>query len=125
MLLVAAGRSDIRWTYTNKQTIAPSDLRRILLDQAGLDEEEARALVAERQPGQYVPRTPPDFLDTLQPVPGRVPKRWQSRDGTLYEYDQRHGHVEGYNKRGKHIGVFDVVTGERIGEPVRGRKIDV
>jgi hypothetical protein len=53
-------------------------------------------------------------------------KRWRSQDGEhLYEWDSHHGHVEVYTKRGLHVAVFDGVTGVKIGDPVRGRKIDV
>ncbi|UQE73876.1 colicin E3/pyocin S6 family cytotoxin [Gordonia sp. PP30] len=123
--LIAAGRPTIRWAYNNKQVITPVELRWIFVEDVGLDEAEALTLVVPRQPGHYQPRRPPDFLDTLEVVPKRTPKRWRGPDGTLYEYDQRHGHVEGFNKRGKHIGVFDVDTGERIGTAERGRSIDV
>jgi hypothetical protein len=53
-------------------------------------------------------------------------QRWRSPDGErLYEWDFLHGHVEGYNKRGIHVGVFDAVTGVKTQDPVKGRKIDV
>jgi hypothetical protein len=53
-------------------------------------------------------------------------RRWRSDDGDrLYEWDELHGHIEAYNKRGEHLGVLDAVTGVRIGDPVRGRTIDV
>jgi Cytotoxic len=53
-------------------------------------------------------------------------RRWRSSDGDrLYTWDDLHEHVEGYNPRGAHIGVFDAVTGIKISDPVKGRKIDV
>ena len=53
-------------------------------------------------------------------------RRWRSPDGDrLYEWDDLHEHVEGYNTRGVHVGVFDAVTGIKISDPVKGRKIDV
>lgn len=73
-----------------------------------------------------IPRPTPCFLDTQIRIPGRVPARWRSADGSrLYEWDSMHGHIEGYNKRGRHIGVFDAVSGERIGLAIRGRRISV
>lgn len=42
-----------------------------------------------------------------------------------YEWDSLHGHIEVYNKRGGHLGVLDGVTGQLIGDPVPGRRIDV
>jgi len=53
-------------------------------------------------------------------------RRWRSPDGRrLYEWDDLHGEIEGYNKRGRHVGVFHPVTGALIKPAVRGRKIDV
>jgi len=53
-------------------------------------------------------------------------RRWGSADGRrLYEWDDLHGEIEGYNKRGKHIGVLHAVTGTLIKPAVRGRTIDV
>jgi putative cytotoxic protein len=46
--------------------------------------------------------------------------------GRIYEYDGEHGgELEVYNKRGRHIGVADVYTGDFIKAAVRGRSIDV
>jgi hypothetical protein len=53
-------------------------------------------------------------------------RRWRGEGGDrVYEWDDHHGHVEGYTKRGRHVGVFDAITGVKVGEPVKGRKIDV
>ena len=60
-----------------------------------------------------VPRPSPCFLDqmvSLGAFGGK--KRWRSADGRrLYEWDDLHGEIEGYNKRGEHIGVFHAITG--------------
>jgi Cytotoxic len=74
-----------------------------------------------------VQRPTPGFLDQMEPlgaIHGR--KRWRSPDGKrIYEWDSLHGEVEGYNQRGKHVGVFHAVTGELIKPAVRERTIDV
>lgn len=44
-------------------------------------------------------------------------KRWKDLEGNIYEWDSRHGRVEKYNKRGKHLGEFDPETGEQINPP--------
>lgn len=74
-----------------------------------------------------VPRPRPGFLDRMISLGAfNGIKRWRSPDGDrLYEYDGTHGEVEGYNKRGRHVGVFHAITGEMIKPAVRGRKIDV
>jgi putative cytotoxic protein len=76
--------------------------------------------------GQYIPREPPDFLSDQEDVAWSGESRWRNASGDrIYTYDQRHGHIEAYNKRGKHVGVLDVKTGEKIADAVKGRKIDV
>jgi hypothetical protein len=66
------------------------------------------------------------FLETQERVRRSGGRRWRSADGQrIWEWDYTHGHIEGYNSRGSHVGVFDAMTGERIGPAVRGRKIDV
>lgn len=74
----------------------------------------------------YIRRPRPGFLDDLERVRGRGRPRWRNlKSQRLYEYDPLHGHIEGYNLRGEHVGVFDAVSGTQIGDPIRGRKIDV
>jgi hypothetical protein len=51
-------------------------------------------------------------------------RRYRS-DDRIYEWDSLHGELEVYNKRGRHLGVLDGVTGEEIKSAVRGRRIDV
>jgi hypothetical protein len=52
-------------------------------------------------------------------------RRWRSRDGRrLYEWDDLHGEIEVYNRRGKHLGVLDA-AGVLISGAVPGRAIDV
>ncbi|MFF0718758.1 colicin E3/pyocin S6 family cytotoxin [Micromonospora sp. NPDC003816] len=74
----------------------------------------------------YIARTRPDFLDSCVHVKRNGVSRWRNEDGDrLYEYDRLHGHVEVYDKRGRHLGVLDAQTGRRIGDAEPGRKIDV
>lgn len=73
-----------------------------------------------------IPRSRPDFLDTQQRVPRKGVVRWRNAHGSrLWEWDWTHGHIEGYDARGNHVGVFDAHTGVRIAPAVAGRKIDV
>ncbi|WP_084258529.1 colicin E3/pyocin S6 family cytotoxin [Saccharomonospora iraqiensis] len=74
-----------------------------------------------------IPRPEPCFLDDQTPcgAPNGY-KRWKNERGDrYYEWDHTHGHIEVYNKRGRHLGVADPVTGEWIKSAVRGRRIDV
>lgn len=74
-----------------------------------------------------VPLPRPCFLDTLESCGARNGrKRWRNARGDrYYEWDALHGHIEVYNKRGRHLGVVDAVTGKMISGEVRGRRIDV
>lgn len=74
-----------------------------------------------------VPRPKPCFLDGQEPCgsPGGR-KRWRNRrHDRYYEWDELHGHIEVYNKRGRHLGVLHAVTGTFIDAAVPGRRIDV
>jgi hypothetical protein len=67
----------------------------------------------------YIP--PPKFLPAFPdavrvkpktPLKGRgFRKRWEDTD-FIYEWDSFHGRVEKYDKRGRHLGEFDPITGE-------------
>lgn len=48
---------------------------------------------------------------------GGLRQRWKDRSGTIFEWDYRHGRVEMYNRRGRHIGQFDPGTGVRTKPP--------
>lgn len=74
-----------------------------------------------------VPRPNPCYLDQMTPIGATHGKRrWRSPDGRrIDEWDDLHGGIGFYNKRGKHVGVFHAVTGALIKPAVRGRMIDV
>lgn len=69
----------------------------------------------------------PSFLDDciyLKVIGER--KVWQSQDGKrLYTWDSLHGEIEVFNKRGKHLGSADPITGLTIKPPVKGRSLNV
>ena len=53
-------------------------------------------------------------------------RRWRDpNDDLLYTWDGFHGEVEVFNMRGRHLGVVDAVTGERIKPARKGRRIRV
>jgi hypothetical protein len=80
---------------------------------------------AARRAMAHLPQRPPKTLAAFpdaQGVPrkravqggGGLRKRWRDADGTIYEWDSRHGAVEKYNKNGRHLGEFDHTTGRQI-----------
>jgi len=70
------------------------------------------------------PRRLAAFPDA-QPVKPKTPvqgggglrKRWKDTEGNLYEWDSRHGTIEKYDRKGRHLGEFDSVTGKRLKLP--------
>ena len=40
-----------------------------------------------------------------------------------YSWDEFHGEIEVFNKRGYHLGALDAVTGVQIKEAKRGRRL--
>jgi len=49
--------------------------------------------------------------------------RWQDKRN-IYEWDYRHGRVEKYDKRGRHLGEYDPTTGAKTKNAVPGRRIE-
>lgn len=73
------------------------------------------------------PKPDPCFLDECERlgfIYGAL--RWRNGDGSrLYTWDGLHGEIEIFDRRGRHLGAGDPVTGVLIKPPVKGRKIDV
>ncbi len=67
-----------------------------------------------------------DGLPRVRSKGGRP--RWKSGKGNktrIWEWDPSHGgEVEGYDRNGNHVGVYDPETGEKIKDPVPGRTIE-
>lgn len=71
----------------------------------------------------YVPKPRPCYLDEMEfykIVDGRKVYRGNDR---LYTWDEFHGEIEVFNKRGFHLGVLDAKTGKMIKPAVRGRRL--
>jgi hypothetical protein len=77
----------------------------------------------------------PDFLPAFPDARWATPKtsikgggglrpRWKDRDGIIYEWDFRHGAVEKYTKRGKHLGEFNHETGTQTKPADPTRKVE-
>jgi len=56
-------------------------------------------------------------------VSGGMRVRWKDDQGRIYEWDYRHGGVEAYDPRGRHLGEFDPNTGLRTKPPDPARTI--
>ena len=73
------------------------------------------------------PRPSPCYLDQMEYLGFKEGQQlWRSKDGQrYYTWDSLHGEIEVFNKRGKHLGALDAVTGVLIKPAVRGRSINV
>ncbi len=75
----------------------------------------------------YHPRPRPSILDHFEYFGVRGGNKvWRSQDGRrYYTWDGLHGEVEVFNKRGKHLGALNPLTGVAIKEACEGRSINV
>lgn len=75
----------------------------------------------------HIVLTKPNYLETCKywkVVDGR--KVWKSYDGArLYTWDELHGEIEVFNKRGYHLGSADKMNGLIIKDAVKGRRLYV
>lgn len=74
-----------------------------------------------------IPKPVPSFLDTCDKLRVQGNQQiWASKDrNNYYTWDSLHGEIEGFDKRGRHLGAFHALSGEQTKEAVRGRKINV
>lgn len=72
----------------------------------------------------YIPKPKPCFLDSLQKFRVIGDRQIYRADDKYYSWDELHGEIEVFNKRGRHIMVLDA-QGNYIKDAVNGRKIDV
>jgi hypothetical protein len=91
-------------------------------------------VVVSVRPGDHKyhpsPRFLPAFPDAIRAPSksgvkggGKLRPRWKE-PGYIYEWDFERGKVEKYTKRGKHLGEFDPITGERTKDADDTRRID-
>lgn len=67
----------------------------------------------------------PCFLDRFEFYKVIGGRKTYRGDDLFYQWDELHGEIEVYNKRGRHLYVLHAITGEKKKDAVKGRKIDV
>lgn len=73
----------------------------------------------------YVHKPTPCFLDGMEKyrvVDGR--QTYKTRD-RYFQWDEFHGEIEVYDKRGRHLGALDAQSGTQVKDAERTRKINV
>ena len=74
----------------------------------------------------YNPIAHGQFVSGLRPIKSKSHrKRWVDDDENIYEWDSRHCELERHDSHGKHSGVVDPESGERIRPSIPGRWIEV
>jgi hypothetical protein len=71
----------------------------------------------------YTPLPVPSIVDSLERLRHKGGKRWRDADGFIYEHDPLHGDLEKYDRRGRHRGSVDPVTGVVTKPAERGRRL--
>jgi len=71
----------------------------------------------------YIPKPKPCFLDRFEfykVINNRKVYRGKDR---YFSWDEKHGEIEVFDKRGYHLGALDAVTGKQIKGPKRERRL--
>ncbi len=69
------------------------------------------------------PKSLPAFADAVRVKSKSKRMRWKDNK-FIYEWDSLQGKIEKYNKRGKHLGEFDHLTGEQTKEADPNKSIE-
>lgn len=70
------------------------------------------------------PQELPGFPEARRIMPKGRRRRWIDAQGRIFEWDYQHGAVEMYDRRGRHLGEFDPVTGRQSKDPDPSRQIE-
>lgn len=90
-------------------------------------------IVASISQGNYhqKPKNLPAYPDARWAPPktpikggGGLRPRWKDKEGIIFEWDFRHGAVEKYTKRGRHLGEYNHETGEQTKPADPTRRIE-
>ena len=71
------------------------------------------------------PRPVPGYLDLFEKyqIRNRV-QIWTNKErDRFFTWYYTHGEIEAFDKRGNHLGAFHGITGEKLKDAVRGRKL--
>ena len=73
----------------------------------------------------YIPKPKPCFLDTAEKYKVINGRQVYKKGRLYYTWDEFHGEVEAFDKRGWHLGALDAQTGEKIKSADKGRRLYV
>lgn len=73
----------------------------------------------------YKPKPTPCYLDRFEKYKVIDNRQVYKGEQFYYTWDELHGEIEVFNKRGLHYGTLDAVTGKRIKDGIKGRRLHV
>ena len=71
----------------------------------------------------YKSKPKPCYIDRYEfykVIAGRKVYRGSDK---YYSWDEFHGEIEVFDKRGYHLGALDAITGDKIKEAIKGRRL--
>ena len=73
----------------------------------------------------YIPKPTPCYLDGLESHKVINGRKVYRSGRFLYTWDELHGEIEVFDRRGRHMGALDGTTGEQIKPAKAGRRLHV
>ena len=141
--LEAAPQAPVMWIYPPTEAakqilvnpIYPPEYRDFILVFPVESGVRPLYVVVSVRPGDHMYHPKPKFLPAFPnavrakaktPIKGGggLRPRWKESNSYIYEWDFERGKVEKYNHRGKHLGEFDPITGERTKDADDTRRIE-
>jgi len=141
--LEAAPQAPVMWIYPPTETakqilvnpIYPPEYRDFILVFPVESGVRPLYVVVSVRPGDHMYHPKPKFLPafpnairapskTVIKGGGGLRPRWKELNSYIYEWDFERGKVEKYNHRGKHLGEFNPITGERTKDADDKRRIE-
>lgn len=71
----------------------------------------------------YKPKPKPCYIDKYEFYKVIENRKVYRGEGRYYSWDELHGEIEVFNSRGYHLGALDAITGEKIKEAKKGRRL--
>lgn len=73
----------------------------------------------------YIAKPSPCFLDSFEFYKVIGSRKVYRNNGLYYSWDELHGEIEVFDKRGFHLGALHPINGDKIKKAVKGRRLNV
>ena len=71
----------------------------------------------------YIAKPKPCYIDRYKFYKVIGNRKVYKGDGRYYSWDELHGEIEVFDSHGYHLGALDAITGEKIKDAKRGRRL--